>query len=307
MIGIRAIGTHIPADRLHLQDRLVEFGIEADFLAKTGTRAVSRKLPTDETSDLCVKAFADLVARTGIAADAIDCMAVVTQNPDGCGLPHCSAIVHHKLGLRPDAAVFDISLGCSGFVHGLSLLSAFMAANGMARGVLFTADPYSKIVDPADKNTALLFGDAACATLLEDGTGLATASAFTFATAGGQHGALVNNDGVLFMNGRAVFTYAAQAVPALVRRCLDKAELQLADPDLFLFHQGSRYILDTLAKRLDIPAERMPVAMEGYGNTVSSSIPLMLADRLDASDWRRIVLCGFGVGLSAAACVLHRS
>lgn len=306
-IGIRSIGTYVPAGRTDLEARMEEFGIDVAFLdGKTGARQVALKAPDEDTSDLAAKAFADLVARTSIEPASIDCIVVVTQNPDGCGLPHVSAILQHRLGLRSDCAAFDLSLGCSGFVTGLSVMSAFMAANGMTRGVLITADPYSKIIDPADKNTALLFGDGAAATLLEADPMLPRARGFKFATAGDQHLALVNQGGTLVMNGRAVFNYSAQAVPPLVKSCLAGAGIEPDQVDLFLFHQGSRYIVDTLTKRLALPPEKVPMELAGCGNTVSSSIPLLLANRLSDNGWRRMLLCGFGVGLSAAACVLER-
>lgn len=308
MIRISAIGRHVPEQRLDNSGRLAEFAMDLDFLdGKIGTRAVSRKPDGSETSDLCLAAFADLVARSGISVADLDCFAVVSQNPDGRGLPHTSAILHGKLGARGDCAVFDISLGCSGFVHGLSILSAFMAANKMSRGVLFTADPYSKIIDPTDKNTVLLFGDAACATLLECDQGVAAPRGFTFATDGKQADALVNRDGILFMNGRSVFNYSAMAVPPLVQRCLDGVGLVADDIDLFVFHQGSRFIVDTLVKRLALPSAKVPMNLAEQGNSVSSSIPLLLADRLADPSWNRMLLCGFGVGLSAAACILDRA
>src|ERR1035438_6305021 len=87
------------------------------------------------------------------------------------GLPHTSAIVQGKLGLPQNCACFDVALGCSGYVYGLSIIKSFMRDNGMSSGLLFTADPYSKIIDPQDKSTVLLFGDAATASLLEDTPG----------------------------------------------------------------------------------------------------------------------------------------
>ncbi len=307
MIGVAAIGTHVPPDRLDNASRLAELETDAAFIeGKIGVTAVARKPAGTETSDLCVAAFGDLSRRTGIAAEQLDCLCVVTQNPDGAGLPHTSAIVHGKLAASTKCAVFDISLGCSGFVHALSLMSAFMTANGMRRGVLLTADPYSKIIAPDDRNTVLLFGDAASATLLEADPRLPRPGHFRFATDSRWRDALKSENGRLLMNGRDVFNYCAQAVPPLIQACLDAGKVMASDIDAFLLHQGSRFIVDTITRRLCVPAERVPIEIGRAGNTVSSSIPLMLADRLQDKTWKRMLLCGFGVGLSAAACLLER-
>ena len=186
-------------------------------------------------------------------------------------------------------------------------MSAFMTSNGMKRGILFTADPYSKIIDANDRNTVMLFGDAASATLLERDESLPSARAFRFATDSRFHRAIIAEHGKLAMNGREVFNYCAQAVPPLVNDCLTQANLEPAQIDWFLLHQGSRFIVDTLVKRMSLPPERVPVELGVAGNTVSSSIPLMLAGRIARHDWRYMLLCGFGVGLSAAACVLERA
>jgi 3-oxoacyl-[acyl-carrier-protein] synthase-3 len=189
-------------------------------------------------------------------------------------------------------------------VAGLSILAGTMRQAGFKRGLLVTADPYSKVVDPDDRDTALIFGDAAAATLLtDDPVWRLGRSDF------GSSGALANNlavnaDGRLSMNGRAVFNFAATEVPASIRRCLAANHLTLDDIDRVILHQGSKFIVDALASRLDIRAKAGFYAGE-YGNTISSSIPLILERELSASD-RRLLLCGFGVGLSWATAVLEK-
>src|SRR5262249_44373937 len=135
---------------------------------KSGMVRLAIRAPGEETSDLCTGAFADLQRRVGVRKEDIDCIVVCTQNPDARGLPHTSAVVHAKLELPDSCAAFDISLGCSGFVYGLSAIQGFMQANGLTKGILFTADPYSKIIEETDKTTSLLFGDGAAATFISD-------------------------------------------------------------------------------------------------------------------------------------------
>lgn len=308
MIRIAAIGSYIPSGRESNHAKKEKFGLDHDFIVKKlGVEEVSRKASDEETSDLCVKAFADLEARLGQRIEAVDCLVVCTQNPDGAGLPHTSAIVHGKLGLPQVCACFDISLGCSGYVYSLSIMKSFMRDNGLSCGLLFTADPYSKIINPDDKSTVLLFGDAATATLLSDNSSGGWAPGpFLFGTRGKDGGALANRDGVLHMNGQAVFNFSATEVPLQVKALLKNAEFSPEDIDLFLFHQGSKYIVDTLAKRLSLPAAKVPLNLSGQGNTISSSLPLLLQDRLGDIHLRRILLSGFGVGLSWASCLLAR-
>ena len=308
MISITAIGSYIPSQRESNYAKKEKFGLDDDFIVrKLGVEKVSRKATDEETSDLCVKAFADLEARLGRRVGAVDCLVVCTQNPDGAGIPHTSAIVHGKLGLSQHCACFDVSLGCSGYVYGLSIVKSFMRDNGLSCGLLFTADPYSKIIDPDDKNTVLLFGDAATATLLlDDGSGSWVPGPFLFGTCGTDGGALANRNGVLRMNGQAVFNFSAIEVPLQVHALLKNAGVGPEDIDLFLFHQGSKYIVDTLVKRLSLPAAKVPLNLSGQGNTISSSLPLLLQDRLDDAHLRRMLLSGFGVGLSWASCLLAR-
>lgn len=307
MIGIQAIGTYIPQNRIDNRQRMEQFGVDEAFLKeKTGMLRLAVKSEDESTSDLCVKAFSDLQTKSGISDEEVDCIVVCTQNPDGYGLPHTSAIVHSKLGLKDECAAFDISLGCSGFVYGLSVIQAFMQANGYKNGVLFTADPYSKVVDLQDKNTSLLFGDASAATLVSSAP-IWTTGKFLFGSHGKEHAAISvdEHDSRLSMNGRAVFTFSASRVPASILEMLAANDLSIDDVDCFALHQGSRYIVDTIKKKLSVDDKKVPFVAAEYGNTVSSSIPLILAGLDNSVD--RVVIAGFGVGLSWGSTVLHKT
>jgi 3-oxoacyl-[acyl-carrier-protein] synthase-3 len=310
MICIENIGSYIPANRESNLDRQSKFDIDEDFIiGKLGVEQVSRKSLDEETSDLCVKALENLKSKTSTSLADVDCRVGCTQNPDGGGIPHTSAIVHGKLDLPESCACFDISLGCSGYVYSLSIVKAFMQTNGFKTGLLFTADPYSKIIDPNDKNTVLLFGDAAAVTLLqesEDVDGAWIPRAFSFASKGKKWQALHNHNKYLVMNGRAVFNLTVTQVPVQIKHLLDAAGLSSHDVDLFLFHQGSKYMLEQLSMRMNLSAEKVPIDLAKQGNTVSSSIPLLLEKYLDSENLKTIVMSGFGVGLSWASCLLSR-
>jgi len=305
MIGIEAIGTYLPAGRLNNLERASAFDVAPEFVqSRTGFCRLALKAPDETTVSMAEAAVRDLLAKTGMVPEAVEALVVVTQNPDR-NIPHVSAELHGHLGLDSRCACFDISLGCSGYIYGLSALAGFMAANGLRRGILVTADPYSKVVDPADKNTALIFGDAATATLLSDSPRY-TMGGFTFGTLGKEADNLACNDGTLYMNGRAVFNFAATHVPSDIRQVLDKNGATIEDVDAFVLHPGSRYIVETIATRLGLPQEKVRFSSADYGNTVSSSIPMVLSEEIENRAIRTILLSGFGLGFSWSSTILKR-
>lgn len=310
MIGISEIASYIPEAFESNFDKLEKFGISESFIEeKIGVHHVSRKAPEEDTTDLCIAAFERLKAKCGVEPGDIEAVVLCTQNPDGRGLPHSSAILHGRLGLPLSCACFDVSLGCSGFVYCLSIIKSFMESNGLRRGLIFTADPYSKILDPDDKNTVLLFGDGAAVTLMEEcgpERPLLAPQRFRFQTDGSLSSALRVNDGRLHMNGRQVFTYSSKVVPVEIREILRAQGLTFGDIDYFLLHQGSKKIVDIVAKRLELPHEKVPEALAAHGNTVSSTIPILLERLIHDAGARRLLLSGFGVGLSTACCILER-
>lgn len=307
MIGIKDIGTYVPPGGVSNLERAAAAGKDEAFIAKIGFERLARRAPDQETSDLCVAAFDNLAGRAGIDRSTVDCLIVCTQNPDAHGIPHTSAVVHRKLGLGQDVACFDISLGCSGYVYGLAVATSLMQANGLRNGLLFTADPYSKILDPADWDTELLFGDAATVTWLsEDPTYVCRPAVFGSNGSLGHSIAVPEAQDTLRMLGSNVFKFTMTVVPAQITGYLEREGLVPDEVDLFLLHQGSRFIVESMAKRLGIPPERAPFAASQTGNTVSSSIPLLLADHL-ADPPARVLLSGFGVGLSWATMLLDRT
>jgi 3-oxoacyl-[acyl-carrier-protein] synthase III len=315
-IRIAAIGSYIPAQRVSNADKLAAFGLDAEFLrTKLGITMRAVKDAAEETSDLCVKAFADLAAQVRIAPSDAQLCCVVTQNPD-VNIPHTAAIVHQKLGLAKPCMTFDLSQGCAGYTHGIAIVSSLMERLGLDHALLFTCDPYSKVVDPEDKNTALIFGDAASVSYLSrSGHGYALVDA-SFGTAPGtsscliSHGALkatANADlrSTLKMDGTAVLFHAAHEVPGSIRALLEKNGKTLDDIDLFLLHPGSKRVVDLIRKDLQLESAKVPFEIAEYGNTVSSSIPLMLKQHVIQKKLPRLMLSGFGVGFSWGSCLIE--
>jgi len=303
-LGLARIGTYIPERRISQLERAKKFDLDEKFIIENaGVLATSQKEPDEDTADLCEYAFRDLCAQAPVDTRKLGALIVITQNPD-LGLPHTAALLHGRLGLPEQCACFDLSLGCSGYVYGLSTLRAFMRENEIEQGLLFTCDPYSKIVDPDDKNTSLLFGDAATVSLLSQEPTWQLGR-FTFGTLGAEHAALQVKQGRLSMNGRGIFNFAATRIPKDVARVLELNQVDIEQVDRFLLHPGSRFIVDTLIRRMQLPKHKVAFGIEAYGNTVSSSIPLLLANHVEPED-QTLLLSGFGVGLSWSSTILRR-
>lgn len=305
MLGIETIASYIPETKRSNYDLKEKFEIDDDFIEnKIGVKYHALKDEGFKSSDMCVKAFTNLQKIIDVTVEEIECCIVVTQNPD-FNIPHTAAIVHGKLDLPSNCAAFDISLGCSGYVYGLSNIIAFMQSNGMKKGLLFTSDQYSDILDEEDKNTALLFGDAATVTLISEDATLVPVD-FSFGTNGKDYKELICNE-ELYMNGRAVFSFTATTAPKHIKALMEKNGLTDEDIQKYYLHQGSRYIVDTIRKRLKVNEDKVPFDMAEYGNTVSSSIPIMLSKEMGDLQKGNVLLSAFGVGLSWASAIIKKT
>lgn len=303
-VGIVDIAMYVPDGRLDLRTEAQRFNADKNFIReKTGFATVARRRTDQDCSDLAIEAIEALLSERPALKEKIGLIIVVTQNPDGYGLPHVSAIIQGRLGLPENIAAFDVSLGCSGWVYGLSVAKSFMEANGIAYGILVTSDPYSKVLDPDDRNTMLLFGDAATATLLGRTNVRWAPGKFVFGTDGTHANSLrIDDERQLRMKGRDIFTFSATRVPKCIDAVLVANKQEISAIDVVVLHQGSRYIVETIGKRIGAP-EKTVFLDNGIGNTVSSTIPLLLNSG-ECDDSKTALVCGFGVGLSWAATIL---
>lgn len=305
MYGIEDIAVYLPKSRASNLELMARFDIDEYFLTnKIGVLHRAIRAENEETSDMALRALEMLIEQRGLAREEIKALIVVTQNPD-TNLPHVSGLVHGRAMLSPDCAAFDLSLGCSGYVYGLAVLQSFLSMNGLPCGVLITCDPYSKVIDSEDKSTVLLFGDAATATIVGQEPVFVCAP-FIFGTQGDLTGALACKNGKLQMNGRKIFNFIMATIPKHIEDLLNAASLQKNEIDAYIFHQGSRYIVDALAKKMELNHSKIRMGIEDIGNTVSSSIPILLKKELINKKTITILLSGFGVGLSWASCICSR-
>lgn len=306
MIGIEAIGSYICENKEDNYTKIFNgTSVDADFIKnKIGIDRVSRKKQDEKCSDLCMYAFDDLCRNYDIDINEIGLICVCTQNGD-YGLPHTSAVLHSKLNAPNKCAVFDINLGCSGYVYSIDLIKSFMEQNNIKKGLLFTSDAYSSILDKNDKNTSLIFGDASTVTLLSDNPvyELQKSSYYSY---GEYYDTLIKKDDEpLYMNGKMIFNFSLINVPDVINDCLQVNALSKEDIDYFVLHQANKYMVEKLVNRLKIPQDKVPLKIKDYGNTVSSSIPIVLSEIICARN-NHLLLCGFGVGLSIASIVIRK-
>lgn len=327
---IAGIATHLP-DGVLTNDALADAFPEwpADkILGKIGIRERRIAGPEETAGDLACAAIAKLFAQTQRAPGDIDFLILCTQAPDYI-LPTTACVLQHRLGLPTRIGAIDVNLGCSGFVYGLSLAAGLISAGAARRIVIATADTYSKYINDRDKSVRTLFGDGAAATLVEATDGASGIGPFVFGTDGaGAESLIVPAGGFrlprsdataierqdrtgnvrsadeLFMDGAAVMSFTLREVPRAVRELLEKSGTAIDDYDHVVLHQANKFMLDALEKKLALPGGKVPRRFENIGNTVSSTIPFVLASLMEEGALEagsKIMVIGFGVGLSWAA------
>jgi len=312
-VGIADIATALPSNTVSSSQLAQTFGFDEAFIVqKLGIRS-RRILSEDENlSDLASQAVKNVLRKTQVSPEAVELLLVVTQTAD-YALPPLSSIVQDKSGLHPNLLTLDLNLGCSGYVTALSVATSIMQTQGFHSGIVVTADAYSRIVDKTDRNTSPLFGDAATATLLSHSCAY-DIGATTHGTDGSLREALIlhgsgtarEEGGPLSMDGRAIFNFVLKIIPGDISRCLDLNKIGLDDIDAFVFHQANLFMVRSLADRLGVPRDKVILSLADVGNTTSSSIPIALESQVLNREHlpSRLLLSGFGVGLSWASTVL---
>jgi 3-oxoacyl-[acyl-carrier-protein] synthase-3 len=257
------------------------------------------------TAGLSVESGRRALDRAGLPPEEIDVLVLSTTTPDRT-VPASSATVQTELGLRCGA--FDVNAACSGFVYGLVVAHGLIAM-GADKALVIGTDTLSRITDWDDRNTAVLFADGSGAVVLErvEGRGQllgwdldadGTAERFLYADIGGY----------LKMDGREVFRRAVRIMVDSAQKSLDAAGLEAEDVALVVPHQANIRIIESACQRLGVPMERTATVLHRTGNTSSASIPLALADALDAGrvhEGDNVLMVGFGAGMTAASAVVR--
>ena len=282
-------------------------------------------------SDLAFRAAKKLFV-SGVDKNSIDCLILCTQSPDYY-LPTTACLLQDKLGLPKTCGAFDYNLGCSGYIYGLSIAKGLIESEQAENILLVTAETYSKYINSKDNTVLPLFGDGATATLISgidvEESGL---TGFVFGTDGSGYNKLIvpvggmknrvsetcveettddfgntrtNLD--LYMDGSAISDFALEVVPDTLEKVLTKSNLKKDEVDYFVFHQANKFMLEFLQMKCDLLGYPYWNDVKEYGNTVSSSIPIAIADMMRAiadREIKKVLSIGFGVGLSWGGCVI---
>lgn len=300
---------------------------ERSVLVRTTGVVERRVAPAGVTAvDMCVSAASALMADLDIRPDSVDLTIVVSQSADYL-LPASAFIVQDRLGISRRAMCMDLSMGCSGYVYGLSVAASMMAALELGTALVLAGDVSVAHCNPRDKSAYPLFGDAGTATVLKRGDYDATMR-FNALSDGSLHDAIkISHGGArnpfcaesvvevevadglwrsplqLGLDGARVFNFATTQVPPLLKSLMHDAAISDVDVDYLVLHQANALINKTVRKKVGFPDDKVPASIDRYGNTSSASIALTIASELRhmlASDRVSLLLSGYGVGLSCA-------
>jgi len=323
--AIGPIAVHLPEKVETNQQLQAEFpGWDLELIySKTGIAERHIAAPHECASDLGVAAAEKLFKKFQIDRNSIDFLLFCTQTPD-YPLPTTACMVQDRLGLPTHIGALDFNLGCSGFVYGLSLAEGLIRTGSVRRVLLITAETYSKYIAPSDRSLRTIFGDGAAATLIE-ASEVPSVSNFAFGTDGGAANSLMVVTGGarptdaalkpptkwrwpsrLYMDGPGIITLTVDVIPKLVSQVLKGSDLTPETLDYFLMHQATRKLLDNLRDAMRISEDKMPLALHNYGNTVSSTLPILMNDLRRSGSLRpgkKSLMAGFGVGFSWAGCL----
>lgn len=330
---IAAISYYLPERVMTNEEYFARFpAARGTALEKVGVeeRHIARK---DElASDLAFEAAEKLFAEHGIDRGTIDFLVLCINEPDYY-TPTTACVLQERLKLERRCGAFDYNLGCSGYVYGLGIAKGMIESMG-AKNVLFlTTSVLTHTFHERDRSSWFIFGDGAAATLVTAGDGESDIGPFSYGTDGKGHEKIIVRDGYsknpigehsyddivdeygnvtsranFYMDGTGVLLFTLKTVPAMVADTIAKAGLKQEDIDLFVFHQANVYLNETIRKKMGVPEEKFVHCMAQTGNTVASTIPIALYEarrqgRLKAG--MRVLLAGFGTGLSWAACIVR--
>ena len=300
----------LPDNKQLMEDQTDRF--DAELLARmtedTGVVSTYRTLEKQTASDLCYEAAEKLIAGLGWEKDSIGAMVFVSHALD-YERPATSCVIQKRLGLNKECACIDINLGCSGFVYGMSVIGSMMTTMQIERSILVCGDLSSKAVDPATTSN-LIFGDIGSATAFEKQEG---APEIPFAlytdgerfkkifTRGGGYRHPEDTENVFAdMVGMDVMAFSITDVPRSILGLMKERGLTMDDLDLIALHQANQLILRNIRRKIKAPEEKVPVVMKEYGNSSSSSVPLVICDhwKKNSPAGLHVLASGFGIGLS---------
>jgi len=301
------------ASMFSLNDKEIQRLIQAVGINER--RIIKNKATT--TADLCVQSATSLLSGLSVSPQSIDALILVTQSPDYAA-PSTAISIQHRLGLNVSSMAFDMRLGCSGFVYGLSVAYSLIES-GLERIILCVGDVASRFVPPNDHSITPIMGDAGCAIMIEKGK--STSHFQLYSDGSGERALYIPNSGLrnvsedkdlpvlMKMDGPQVFNFTLQRVPQMIDSVIQYSKVQPDEIDYFVLHQPNKYILNNIQKRMGVPDSKFPKTTQSvYGNQNSASIPGTISGFLNtAYETGRIqsLFAGFGIGLSWGSCILE--
>ena len=332
-IGIDAMAACLPSRVINNYEYTTYFPADQvkEVVDKIG---IFERRFTDEkttSSDLCFAAAEKLFADNPGAREEIDLLIFISQTPD-YRMPATSLLLQHRLGLSSNCIAFDITLGCSAFIYGLTVVYSIMQAGNLRKALILDGETRSKVYSPKDRNTAFIFGDAGVAALIEKDPKFGE-SFFSLNSDGSrEHLIKINGGGYRnpssletlkekvvdehgnirtdeqgYMNGGDVFNFVIREIPADFKSTLEFSGKTKEEIDYFVFHQANNFINSFLAKKLKLPLEKIPSTISKYGNTSSVSVPLTIVSELqnEFSENKTLLLSAFGVGMTWATAIIN--
>jgi 3-oxoacyl-[acyl-carrier-protein] synthase-3 len=332
-IGINGLAAAVPKNTIDNYNYTQYFSKEdvKDIVDKVGIK--ERRFAPEGmcASDLCFAAAEQLISDMNINKEEIDLLIFVSQTPD-YRMPATAIVLQHRLGLGKHTAAFDISLGCSAFVYGLSVVYGLMQSGGFRKALLLDGETRSRVYSPKDRKTAFLFGDGGVAAIIEKDEKFG--KSFFSLNSDGSLADLIKMDAggyrnpssietltekVVddygntrtdehgYMNGADVFNFVLKEIPKNFKSVLETSNNTNETIDFNLFHQANEYMNNYLAKKLKLDLDKVPSCIAQYGNTSSVSIPLTIASQLQnkLNGQKKLMLCGFGVGMSWATAQIN--
>lgn len=320
---ITGTGSSLPRESVS-NIKIMDWVETSDEWIKERTGIANRHLSTGETvaslaADACKKAL----EQAGVAAEEVDAILLATCSPEWL-LPCAACQVQDMIG-AVNAVAFDLNAACSGFLFGLTTAQAYIASGMYKKILVIGSEVLSKIMNWEDRSSCILFGDGAGAALVEavEDTDVSGMISFSQGSDGAKGMVLScrerlgknplyteekgEEDFFVHMDGQAVYRFATRQVPDCIKDALAKVDMTVDDIDLFVLHQANARIIEAAAKRLHADIEKFPMNVDRMGNMSSATIPVLLdelnrAGRLNRGD--KLVLSGFGAGLTYGACVL---
>ena len=331
--GISAMAAAVPKTVINNYEYTLHFPAEdvKEVVEKIGV--YERRFADENTcsSDLCFAAANKLIKDNDIDRKEIELLIFVSQTSD-YRMPATSIILQEKLGLPKSTIAFDINLGCSGFIYGLSVVYSMMQHGTIKKALLLDGETRSKVYSPRDRKTAFIFGDGGIAALIENDSKFGK-SFFSLNSDGSRESLIkidaggyrnpsspetlkekvvdeygnIRSDEHGYMKGADVFSFVIREIPKDFKRTLEYSNTPKEAIDYFVFHQANSYINAYLAKKLKLDKTKIPATIHKYGNTSSVSIPLTiiseLKEDLNAHN-RKVLFSGFGVGMTWATAVM---